>query len=253
MVKIVRKIFIVCFVCCIIITPFAFDQDIQTTVINIKEEKVKSSLKIAVIADFHSCNYDRDLISKLNEQTPDIIFLVGDIIDDELPRKEAIKLFENIKKYKSFYVTGNHEFWTGDINSIKSLVKKYDITVLDGRCEHYKGISICGIDDPEVGGNEFLNQLEKTQGNYYYSILIAHRPEYIKKYLKYGHDLIISGHAHGGQWRIPVILENGLYAPNQGLFPRYTTGLHQIASSKFIISRGLSKERSRVPRIFNRP
>ena len=83
-------------------------------------------------------------------------------------------------------------------------------------------------------------------------VLLAHRPENIKCYLQYPFDLIVSGHAHGGQWRIPGLL-NGLYAPHQGLFPRYAGGRYDFDGATFLVSRGLARESTRVPRIFNRP
>jgi predicted MPP superfamily phosphohydrolase len=84
------------------------------------------------------------------------------------------------------------------------------------------------------------------------TVLLAHRPEYIDSYLDYDFDLILSGHAHGGQWRIPLLI-NGLYAPNQGWFPKYAGGRYELGNSTFIVSRGLAKESVRVPRIFNPP
>lgn len=86
----------------------------------------------------------------------------------------------------------------------------------------------------------------------FFTLLLAHRPEYIDHYLDYNFDLILSGHAHGGQWRLPGII-NGLYAPNQGLFPKYAGGQYNINGTVFIVSRGLSRESTRIPRIFNRP
>ena len=82
--------------------------------------------------------------------------------------------------------------------------------------------------------------------------MLAHRPERIKDYLAYGFDLILSGHAHGGQWRIPGLL-NGLLAPNQGLFPQYAGGRYDWEGTVFLVSRGLARESTRVPRIFNPP
>ena len=84
-----------------------------------------------------------------------------------------------------------------------------------------------------------------------YKILIAHRPERIEDYKQYSFDLVLSGHAHGGQVRIPGIM-NGLYAPHQGLFPKYAGGMYTHDNLTHIVSRGLSVN-SRLPRIFNPP
>ena len=83
-------------------------------------------------------------------------------------------------------------------------------------------------------------------------MLLTHRPELIDKYNEYNFDLILSGHAHGGQWRIPFIL-NGLIAPNQGLLPKYTGGLYKFGNNNMIVSRGLARESTIIPRLFNRP
>ena len=85
-----------------------------------------------------------------------------------------------------------------------------------------------------------------------YTILLSHRPELFEHYVSRGFDLVLCGHAHGGQWRIPRIL-NGLYAPNQGLFPQYAGGQYDSDATTMIVSRGLARESTRLPRIFNRP
>jgi len=85
-----------------------------------------------------------------------------------------------------------------------------------------------------------------------FTIFMAHRPEYIDVYLQYDFDLILSGHAHGGQWRIPGIL-NGFLAPNQGFFPQYAGGMYEFSDKTFIVSRGLAKESTSIPRVFNPP
>jgi len=66
-------------------------------------------------------------------------------------------------------------------------------------------------------------------------------------------DIVLSGHTHGGQWRIPFVLENGLLSPNQGLFPKYTNGEYFFGYTELIVSRGLARESTAVPRVFNSP
>ena len=85
-----------------------------------------------------------------------------------------------------------------------------------------------------------------------YTILLTHRPEQPELYTLLGFDLVLAGHAHGGQWRIPGVL-NGLYAPDQGLFPRYAGGRYELDGTVMIVSRGLARESTRVPRFYNRP
>jgi predicted MPP superfamily phosphohydrolase len=94
--------------------------------------------------------------------------------------------------------------------------------------------------------------LKDVHKNGHYTILLAHRPEEIERYSAYHFDLVLSGHAHGGQWRLPGIV-NGLLAPDQGWFPRYAGGEYLVNGTTLIVSRGLARESTRIPRIFNRP
>ena len=116
------------------------------------------------------------------------------------------------------------------------------------------------MDDPDVidytddgiAIEEQLSKAETAANLENFTVLLSHRPELAELYSTYPFDLVLSGHAHGGQWRIPGIL-NGLYAPHQGLFPEYAGGRYEFAQQTFIVSRGLARESTKVPRIFNRP
>ncbi|MBR4319366.1 MAG: metallophosphoesterase, partial [Oscillospiraceae bacterium] len=97
-----------------------------------------------------------------------------------------------------------------------------------------------------------LKLLNETAQNGNYTILLSHRPELFPLYENCQFDLVLSGHAHGGQWRIPYLL-NGLYAPNQGLFPEYAGGKYQSGQVTMLVSRGLARESTKLPRFYNRP
>ena len=126
-------------------------------------------------------------------------------------------------------------------------------------------ICICGVDDPYAWADSY-GFTEHPEGSFReqvaqvaahvedgaYTILLTHRPELLDVYSQYGFDLVLAGHAHGGQWRIPGIL-NGLWAPNQGLFPAYAGGRYAQDGTVMIVSRGLARESTRVPRLYNRP
>ena len=94
--------------------------------------------------------------------------------------------------------------------------------------------------------------MQAKSQNGHYTILLAHRPEYFQLYADYGFDLALCGHAHGGQWRLPGLI-NGVYAPGQGLWPKYAGGIYQQAACTMLVSRGLARESTRIPRLFNRP
>ena len=120
-------------------------------------------------------------------------------------------------------------------------------------------IEICGIYDAytyDEQNGELVNQLEAvtSSDDERLRLLIAHFPEQIDEYLKGNFDIVLSGHAHGGQWRIPGLID-GVYAPGQGLFPKYTSGVYMHGDTAHIVSRGLWKPSTliAVPRVFNRP
>jgi len=229
----------------------------------IETDKLTKPVRIAFLADLHSCLYGKnqgELIAKIDGQNPDLVLMSGDIADDKLPLDGAIELLAGISgKYGCYYVTGNHEFWSGRAGGIKDLFREYNVHVLEGECAaaEIRGqpVNICGVDDPEIGGAAFQKQLASAFGavdDNSYTILLSHRPERFQQESAYNCDLILSGHAHGGLWRIPFIL-NGLYAPNQGFFPKYTSGVYIIGSVRMLVSRGLSRYSTSIPRIFNPP
>lgn len=167
----------------------------------------------------------------------------------------------------TFYVKGNHEFWSRDIANIKKIIRESGTVVLENETVslkiHGSTINLCGIDDPAIFDCEKNEFVEKCTSKYdllanfknlkkdRYNILLAHRPEWIEEYKKYPFDLILSGHAHGGQVRIPFLL-NGLYAPNQGFFPKYAGGTYPHGTLTHIVTRGLYCN-PRLPRLFNPP
>lgn len=120
---------------------------------------------------------------------------------------------------------------------------------------HGSRINICGVDDVVAGKRLFEEQLARLESVCTFeafTVLLAHRPELAARYLKSPYDLVLAGHAHGGQWRIPGRL-NGLYAPHQGLFPKYAGGMYRFGDARMVVGRGLTCERPGIPRIFNPP
>lgn len=117
-------------------------------------------------------------------------------------------------------------------------------------------VELCGVDDPKCGGSMWSDQLSaaaKAADPDCLAVLLSHRPERVEDYLAYDFDLVLSGHAHGGQWRLPGLV-NGLLAPDQGFFPAYAGGLYRLdENTDLVVSRGLARESTRVPRIFNPP
>ncbi len=177
------------------------------------------------------------LIQKIESIDPDIIAITGDLIDSKSYDAEvSMQLIrEIVKEYPVYFVTGNHEKWSGKYNNLEKELKNHHVTVL--RNEHVtiqKGeqkINLLGIDDPEfVTGNRDEGNIVKDailkakfeMPPNTFDVLLSHRPEFLTEYADEQLDLVLSGHAHGGQVRLPFI--GGLVAPNQGVFPTYTAG-----------------------------
>ena len=228
--------------------------------------QVRGPVRLAVLTDLHACAYgegQRSLLDAVAGQAPDLVLLCGDIVDDDprMPEARALATVEALAElWPVYYVTGNHEFWTGRVEEVKDLLRLRGAVVLEGESLTVtaagQALRIAGVDDPYVGENLWRDQLEAVaaaQDGEAFSILLTHRPERVEDYAGRGFDLVLAGHAHGGQWRLPGLV-NGLIAPNQGLLPRYAGGRYELdGDTAMIVSRGLARESTRVPRLFNRP
>ena len=231
--------------------------------------KLDQPVRLLLLTDLHSTVHGREqqaLIDLVRAQAPDAVLLSGDIADDEVPHRGTELLLEAVAgKYPCFYVTGNHEFWAEGTEEILEMFRRYGVTVLAGTWSDLtvrgQTIRIFGVDDPEgfeaAPGEAvpagWLEQWETCRSGLEegtFSVLLSHRPELTELYRGSGFDLVVSGHANGGQVRVPLLL-NGLYAPNQGFFPQYAGGLYDLDGTALAVSRGLSI--SRLPRVFNPP
>jgi len=232
-----------------------------------------ASIRAVHISDLHSTRHGKNqkkLLLMVKEAEPDIIFLTGDIVDDRKKRKPAFELFDGLCALgvPVYYVTGNHEINIRDLNDVTDKIRRSGVRVLDGECEKIvmNGVrlNICGISDPRSydreGGYDGWESAMRTafadiEDDSDYNILLSHRPERIGFYHELGFDAVFCGHAHGGQVRIPFLL-NGLFSPHQGLFPRYAGGIYSVdkLSRKTFecVSRGLSVFWN-LPRVFNPP
>ncbi len=246
----------------------ACDMRLKVVTYQIETTKTNTNIRLVLLTDLHSERYGQNqskLLEEIEKANPDIILLGGDLFDDKREYTNAEILLQNLSShYVCFYVPGNHEYWSNDIDTMLSIVSSYDIPILNGSNRivicNGQAINICGLDDPDsisyvsdsVPILTQLNNLKDTTSEDIFSVLLSHRPELAEQYQRFNFDLVLSGHAHGGQWRIPGII-NGLYAPNQGLFPKYAGGRYDFEDQTLIVSRGLSRVTTAVPRIFNRP
>ena len=247
---------------------FAFNTQLKTVTYTIQSSKINNEVKLVLVTDLHSCYYGKDQTNLLNEvekYQPDAVLLGGDIFDDVLDDNNARIFIDGLaEKYKTYYVSGNHEWWSSRMDEMFDYLSSEGIVVLRGNSVELNigddVIAVSGIDDPEVNKydasyktwEEQLEQVGENLAQNRFNLLLTHRPECANQYFEYAFDAVLSGHAHGGQLRIPFVM-NGLYAPNQGLLPKLAGGIYDFDGRKMIVSRGLARESTRIPRIFNRP
>ncbi|MDO4300373.1 MAG: metallophosphoesterase [Clostridia bacterium] len=259
-------IFII-FIIFLLICIWSTDNTLKTRTYTLKTSKVTENVRLLIITDLHSTQYGEnqsELIEAIDKVNPDVLLLGGDIYDDVRSNDNSRILIKDIVgKYPCYYVSGNHEYWSYEIEQIKSEIRDMGVTVLEGEGEsinvNNQSILLCGVDDPDCSKTEYgeskdwykeLSDCNNMVNENQYSILLSHRPERAEDYKNCSFDLILSGHAHGGQFRLPFVI-NGLYAPHQGFFPKYAGGEYDLGNSKMIVSRGLMI--TYVPRIFNPP
>ena len=224
--------------------------------------------RIAHVSDLHNAEMGKDnekLLSMLRNADPDMIAITGDLIDSRHTDIEVALQFirDAVKIAPCYYVTGNHEARVDEYGELKTGMEAAGVTVLeDAQTEislEDETITLIGINDPsyqtdylfgdaQTVVNSKLAELHTDSDGY--TILLSHRPELFATYADHDMDLVLSGHAHGGQFRLPFI--GGLVAPNQGLFPEYDAGIYTEGNTNMLVSRGVGN--SILPfRINNRP
>lgn len=248
----------------IVVAAIALDQRMIVRQYTVTTDKIDKPVRLAVVADYHGCDYGHDgstLVAEVEKLKPDAILLVGDMFSADGDPESELRMFRQLDSIAfTCYVTGNHEYWEYSVPQLLARIADTGVTVLDQNCAELtvngQNLNFCGIPDPYANVGTW-DALTNATGDMYiegFTILLAHRPELIVQYAAKGtFDLVVSGHAHGGQVRIPGVV-NGLCAPNQGWFPKYAGGWYDVDGTAMIVSRGLSAQRQMgVPRIFNRP
>lgn len=256
----------------LLIWALIFNKAVEVTPVSLSFAELPSEFsgyRIAHVSDLHNTEFGKEnkrLLRKLRETNPDIIAITGDILDSRRTDTAVALAFleEAMKIAPCYYVTGNHE---GRIMAqyydFKEAMEDLGVIVLENRkIRLEKGgqtITLMGIDDPNVCNDGIRGEPEAVAAARIqnlrsdedgFTILLSHRPDLFSAYVSGGADLVLSGHVHGGQFRIPFI--GGLYAPSQGLFPEYDYGLFSAEGTLMYVSRGLGN--SVFPlRLHNRP
>lgn len=221
--------------------------------------------RIAHVSDLHNAEMGKDnekLLAMLRNAAPDIIAITGDLVDSRNTDIDIALRFaqEAVKIAPCYYVTGNHEARISAYDQLKTGLEEAGVFVLENaRVEIRRGgeaITVLGVEDPSFQTDYLLGAADavisaslaklKTECDGF-AVLLSHRPELFDTYVTAGMDLVLSGHAHGGQFRLPII--GGLVAPNQGMFPKYDAGLYTARNTNMIVSRGIGN--SIVPFRFN--
>ncbi|MBE5881896.1 MAG: metallophosphoesterase [Lachnospiraceae bacterium] len=225
---------------------------------------------IVHLSDLHNKLFgdkQKRLIEKIKAQNPDVIVITGDLIDSNHPDVDTGLLLveEAVKIAPVYFVTGNHDNWLSDTNTFHlfqgmencgAVVLKDEVRNLAlGKEEEY--ITIIGVDDDTQYYKsklrdtlELLTKGDAEKQQRPFTILLAHEPHLLPVYAEFDIDLVLSGHAHGGQFRIPFV--GGFVAPDQGFLPEYTKGLYEENQTSMIVSAGLGN--SVIPiRLLNRP
>lgn len=245
--------------------------DLEIYKYNVKSEDIPSefdNFRIVQISDLHNAEFGENnekLLLMLKQADADTIAITGDMIDSRNTGVDVAISFAQkaVNIAPVYYVNGNHESRVlGEYEKLKQGLTDAGVTILENSSADItigdETISLIGINDPtfrmelvdDTMEQNIAHQLVSViPDNDNYKVLLAHRPEYFDVYAG-NVDLVLSGHAHGGQFRIPFI--GGLVAPGQGFFPEYYEGSHIKENTEMIVSRGIGN--SIIPfRINNKP
>lgn len=247
------------------------DKNLELNTYSISSENLPdefNGFRIVHISDLHNAEFGEDnfkLISMIKEANPDVIVITGDVVDSRRTDIDISFNFieEALKIAPCYYVSGNHESRIDEYDILKEKMIKAGVEVLENQTSvitrSNSTIKIIGINDPSFN-SDYLMGDEKSviesqlkivaQNEEDLTVLLSHRPEFFELYASYKFDLVLSGHAHGGQFVLPFL--GGLFTPGQGFFPKYDAGLFEKNGTNMIVSRGIGN--SIIPlRVSNRP
>lgn len=218
-------------------------------------------LTLVQVSDLHSKRMGEGqevLLNTISQAKPDVILLTGDLVDGRQPELEpALELARGTAALApTYYVTGNHEtsLPRKTLEQIENGLEAEGVVLLDNRTEELSlpgggTMVLTGLCDDNLGDGT-LERLSVSWPENAVTVLLAHEPQYIENYAASGVDLAFCGHAHGGQIRLPLV--GGLFAPGQGVLPKYTAGIYQLGETQMVVSRGIGG--SLFPqRVWNRP
>lgn len=253
-----KKIGILCGCAALAGAAFVLGHTLRCVSYTVESEKIAAPIRLAFLSDVHNSLYgsgQSDLIAEIEKFGADLVLFGGDLFDEHNGEENSWALVDALAaRYPCFYAIGNHEPRTGKPEKYKSEMARRGVTVLSGNSAVVtvggQEFRLCGADN--LYGGTLDEAAEQLDGRF--SILLYHFPADFPQVSEMGFDLILAGHEHGGQWRIPWLV-NGLYAPDEGIFPKYAGGRYDENGTTMLVSRGLYRQPSCffMPRVFNNP
>lgn len=235
---------------------------IDITKYNIKNKKIDKNLKLLILSDLHDRNINSRILKIINKENPDYIIMSGDMIDGNINTVNIfIDLCKKLEDRNVYYTYGNHEYFLSneELRKYNKLLKETNINILNNdNVNLSKNIClngfVCELEyykrNKNKITNEYINSKLGKIDNKKYNIIVSHNPLVCEDYQKYGFDLGISGHVHGGIIRLPFI--GGLLSPEFRFFPEYDSGLYDVDGMHEVVSRGLGFSKG-VPFRINNP
>jgi len=262
-IMIVLSMLVICVVC--------HNKDLEINKFNVKSKYIPTefdNFRIVQVSDLHNAEFGKNnekLLAMLKQTDADIIVITGDLIDSRNTKVDvAVSFAEKATKIApTYYINGNHEARVPEeYERLKQGLDEAGVTILENDSIDItigdEAITLIGINDSsfrmELVDDTMMQNVSHqlmsvVPDNDNYKILLAHKPHYFDAYANQV-DLVLSGHAHGGQFKIPFI--GGVVAPGQGFFPEYYTGSYIKENTEMIVSRGIGN--SIIPfRINNKP
>lgn len=272
LVKSKRRLIALFLVLAVLLSAFLYWQnnDLTVSAYEYQSENLPAAFdgfRIVQISDLHNHTFGAGqtrLLRQVAALQPDMIVVTGDLIDRRRYDAETALTFMEgaVEIAPVYYVTGNHEAWSGQYASLRASLAAVGAAIADDKAytitRDGQQMRLLGVSDPafyytgvfDDSALAPMRQFLAAQRSEAFTILLAHRPNFLSLYAETGCDLVFSGHAHGGQIRLPFL--GGLYVPDQGFLPPYTAGLYTEGDTTMVLSRGLGN--SAFPfRIFNRP
>ncbi len=232
---------------------------IDVTHYTLQSARIKTPVRMLVLSDLHNeyfgLNMEKLALLVLKEK-PDLIVMPGDMVQEDDGKRNTFTLLKQLQGIPMFYCTGNHEEKHRDVELVLKELREFGVQTLQNQSVLFqKGdtvLELAGIPCRKHEADYHAKDINALFTTDRYRILLSHRPHWVELYRKLDCQMVVSGHAHGGQWRMPGF-KIPAAAPQQGVLPKYTQGMHVLDRTVLVISRGLVKQYHGIPRLYNNP